>query len=244
MVILRWKKKKWIEKIKNLKKNMEASNANIQIIDYGAGISGSQYKQQKGASSEHVLNRIVGDVCKKASQPYLWSLLLFKIIREIKPQICLELGTCLGISASYQAAALKLNTSGKILTLEGAESLAAIASQNFSTLGLDNVNIVIGCFQDTLKSTLSKLGHIDFVFIDGHHNETATLQYFEQISHSLSKKAILVFDDISWSAEMKRAWNNIIMDKRIKISFDLHKLGICIVDEDIKDAEKFKLFLI
>jgi hypothetical protein len=61
-----------------------------------------------------VVTRTVGEVSKGASKPYFWSLLLFKLIRKFRPSICLELGTCLGISASFQAAALKLNGIGKI----------------------------------------------------------------------------------------------------------------------------------
>ena len=95
-----------------------------------------------------VITKAIGDACK-TSKSHFWSFLLFKLIREFKPSTCLELGTALGISACYQAAALKLNQAGNLTTLEGADSLALIAKQHFQALGLDNVRVVIGRFQDT-----------------------------------------------------------------------------------------------
>src|SRR5215204_1409803 len=44
--------------------------------------------------------------------------LLFRLVREFAPTSCLELGTCIGVSAAFQAAALELNGAGHLLTLE------------------------------------------------------------------------------------------------------------------------------
>jgi predicted O-methyltransferase YrrM len=140
----------------------------------------------------------------------------------------LELGTALGISTAYQAAALALNRQGRILTLEGAGSLASLARENFGRLGLENIEIVVGPFQDTLQDVLDQNGAIDYVFIDGHHDERATLAYFRQICPHLTEGAILVFDDISWSAGMRRAWNTINRDRCLKACVDLIRVGICI----------------
>lgn len=139
----------------------------------------------------------------------------------------------MGISASFQAAALKLNGMGKIVTLEGAESLAVLAKEHFHVLGLDNVSVVAGRFQDTLKDILDTCVSVNYAFIDGHHDENATLAYFKQIIPFLSGRALLIFDDISWSAGMKRAWNTIKADERIKISVDLKQVGVCIIDNEI-----------
>ena len=151
------------------------------------------------------------------------------------------MGTCLGISASYQATALKLNRSGKIITLEGAESLASLATQNFQMLNLDNVNVVVGPFHNTLDKVLDKYKPIDYMFIDGHHDEKATLDYFEQVYPFLSEKAMLLFDDISWSNGMKRAWAALEVDQRINLSVDLSTIGVCIIDNSIKQKRSFKI---
>jgi protein-L-isoaspartate O-methyltransferase len=172
--------KVWIDKIEFLREELNSSATEISIVDFGAG------KPKLGLTNEdmyrgRVVYRSIGEVCRGASKPYFWSLLLFKLIRKFKPSFCLELGTCLGISTSFQAAALNLNGMGEIVTLEGADSLASLAEGHFAALGLDNVSVVIGRFQDTLNDVLNVNRSVDFVFVDGHHDEKATIQYFEQL---------------------------------------------------------------
>ncbi|MBI4005366.1 MAG: class I SAM-dependent methyltransferase [Gammaproteobacteria bacterium] len=219
----------WIEKIELLRKNLESSNTEILVEDYGAG---SQYLDlaSKEMNRNKIVTRTVGEICRNASKTGFWSFLLFKLIRKFGVSACLELGTCLGISTSYIAAALKLSGAGKITTLEGAESLASLASENFHKLDLDNVKIIVGRFQDTLNKVLNENGDMDFVFIDGHHDEKATLAYFEQVIPFLAERALLVLDDITWSEGMNRAWKTITEDKRIKISVDLRDIGICVLN--------------
>ena len=74
-----------------------------------------------------------------------------------------------------------------------------------------------------------KIKPIDYAFIDGHHDEKATISYFEKVMPHLSKNAILVFDDISWSDGMRRAWKHIEKNKLIKISLNLGVVGVCVV---------------
>ncbi len=220
--------KEWIEKIELLRINLESSNSEILIEDYGAG---SQYLDHtsKEMYQNKIAPRTVGEICRNASKSCFWSFLLFRLIRKFRFSACLELGTCLGISTSYIAAALKLNQAGKIVTLEGAESLSSLARQNFQTLGLDNVKLVTGRFQDTLGKVLNDCGTIDFVFIDGHHDEKATLAYVERIMPSLTEGALFVLDDITWSEGMERAWKAIVADERVKLSVKLQRIGICII---------------
>ena len=232
--------KKWIDKIESLREELNSSTTKISIVDYGAGeasLSLTNEEKDRG----RVVTRTIGEFSGGASKPYFWSLLLFKLIRKFRPSFCLELGTCLGISASYQAAALKVNGMGKIVTLEGAESLASLAERHFQSLSLDNVKVVIGRFQDTLDEVLNEYKSIDYAFIDGHHDEKATLAYFEQIIPFLSEGAILVFDDISWSDGMKRAWKTIIADKRVKISVNLRQIGFCIIDSRIESRKNIAI---
>lgn len=232
--------KAWIERIESLRARLGSSTTEMSVTDYGAGsrdISLTPEEMSRG----RVISRTIGEVARKTSKPYPWSLLLFKLVRKFGPSVCLELGTSLGISASYQAAALKLNHEGEIVTLEGAESSAVVAEDNFRGLDIDNVTTVVGRFQDTLDSVLDKYGPIDFAFIDGHHDEQATLAYFDQIYPSLSERAILIFDDISWSAGMKRAWADIESDMRIKLTVGLHQLGICFLDSGVGQKQSLDL---
>jgi predicted O-methyltransferase YrrM len=230
----------WIDKIEELRRELNSSKDEVTLMDYGAVLPDTSSDGSKLHESKEII-KLIGDVSRTASKPYMWSFLLLKFIREFKPVVCLEMGTCLGISASYQAAALKLNGQGKIITLEGAESLAGLAEKNFQRLGLDNVSVVVGRFQNTLEDVLKDHGPIDYIFIDGHHQEEATLVYFRQALPFLSERSILVFDDISWSEGMKRAWSVIKNHERIKVCVDLVYVGICIVDPSVEQRTSWKI---
>ena len=82
---------------------------------------------------------------------------------------------------------------------------------------------------------------IDYAFIDGHHDEKATISYFEKFIPHLSKNSIIVFDDISWSDGMRHAWENIEKNKVVKISLDLGVIGICVLDENIDEKYSFRI---
>ena len=97
----------------------------------------------------------------------------------------------------------------------------------------------IGNFRDVLQEVLEDLAPLDFVFLDGDHEESATLSYFERIVPFLSESALIVFDDISWSQGMARAWKVIAGDQRVKISVDLSKLGACVVTNHLKRKQSF-----
>lgn len=71
---------------------------------------------------------------------------------------------------------------------------------------------------------------IHYAFIDGHHDEHATLAYMNLILPFLAKPALLVFDDINWTAGMVRAWQAIRRDPRVTVTVQLLKLGIGVVD--------------
>lgn len=152
----------------------------------------------------------------------------------------MELGTCLGISGAYQISALKLNGSGRFTTIEGSEELAKIADSSFKKINYQDYNVHVGRFVDVLQNILSKDTSIDFVFIDGHHDKVATREYYEFIYPFLSKNSIIIFDDINWSIGMKEVWKSIYKDgEGIKISVDLYKWGICFIDKDRTESERY-----
>jgi hypothetical protein len=174
--------------------------------------------------------RSVGSICRSSSERFLCSVLIYKLIRTFRPAKCLELGTCLGISAAYQAAALTLNGGGQIVTLEGAESLAGLSAQHFKKLGLENVRVVVGRFQDTLDQILNESGSFDFAFIDWHHTKTATLNYFKTMLHLSRKMGLYSSMILSWSRGMRQAWRRIKSDSRVKMAVNLWQIGVCIID--------------
>jgi predicted O-methyltransferase YrrM len=222
----------WIDRIEALRRSVEKSEIPVAMIDFGAGAPALDLTES-AMNQGRVVTKTAGEFCRSASKPASWCLLLFKLVRHLKPAVCVELGTCLGISAAYLGAAQKLNQAGRVVTLEGAPALASLAKQHVLSLGLDNISVVVGRFQDTLADVVRSHRPLDFVFIDGHHEEKATLHYFEQVYPALSTRAVVVFDDIAWSDGMQKAWRSIEEDPRIQLSVDLSRVGVAVIDRAI-----------
>ena len=145
-----------------------------------------------------------------------WTDFLFQLTRVVRPHAVLELGTNIGMSGSYLAAALRTNGAGHLWTIEGIPDLAKAAQQTFQSAELDPwATSVVGWFKDALSTTLSN-GPFQLVFIDGHHNGDATIDYYRQIKPHLGDNSFLVFDDINWSRGMQQGWQTITEDKDIR----------------------------
>jgi predicted O-methyltransferase YrrM len=215
-----------LQAIEILRTKLNASNAPLKRIDYGSGVSG---KKTASANGGQVVYTTVGRLCRNSSKSAKWARLLYQLVREYKPVNCLEMGTCLGISAAYQAVALRENGFGMLYTLEGAPESAALAGQNLEELELDRfVSVLKGPFRDTLPQALKAMPSLDYAFIDGHHEGGATLSYFEIILPHLSPEALLVFDDIDRSPDMQQAWKQIVRRPYIAANFELGPMGICL----------------
>lgn len=196
----------------------------VESVDYGAGNPKSnRTKEQMREGFRSTIS--VSQLCR-ISKSRFWALLIFKLIRKLKPVSCLELGTCLGISAAYQAAALTLNKKGRLLTLEGSPESCRIAKETMEEIELKNVEVVCGPFDETYLSALTSLQPVDFLFNDGHHDHDAVLKYFEEALPYLADDAIILFDDISWSQGMQKAWREIEDDTRVAVTVDLGAMGI------------------
>jgi len=162
------------------------------------------------------------------SKSELASLLLFRLVREFRPARCLELGTNVGVSAAYQAAALALNGGGELHTVEMSPPLAELSRVHLASVGLA-AEVHTGRFADVLPALLARTAPLDYVFIDGHHDGPATVGYFAQIHPSLRPGALVVFDDIAWSSGMAEAWATIQADPRVRVAVGLGTMGACIV---------------
>jgi predicted O-methyltransferase YrrM len=210
----------WIDRIEGLRGKLEGSSERME----------HRFSEWTGddAHGETLLVNTVAEVTHRKSQPPMSGFMLFKLVRAFRPGNCLELGTGVGISAAFQGAALALNGDGRLVTLEALASRVALAREVLADLGLASVEVRGGRFQALLGDVLDELGVVDFAFVDGHHDEAATIRYFERILPFLAKDGVLVFDDIRWSDGMRRAWSAISTDRRLKLAVDLGRAGVCL----------------
>jgi predicted O-methyltransferase YrrM len=170
----------------------------------------------------------VGKVTKRASVPPAQAALLFHLARSFNTSRCLEMGTCVGISGAYLAAALQTNGGGALRSLEGHRDRAEIARQTWSQLGFSDAEVVVGRFEQTLDDVLAG-EPFDLVFIDGNHDHDATVAYAASFRAASRPGAVMVLDDIAWSDGMKQAWVEIRAGLVESVTADLGRLGLVVL---------------
>ncbi|WP_431217719.1 class I SAM-dependent methyltransferase [Puia sp. P3] len=124
--------------------------------------------------------------------------------------------------------------------MEGSGQVAEVARKNLAGLGLD-VEVLEGNFDGVLPGLLKRIGPVDLAFVDGNHRREPTLAYFEQLMGNMGEKAIIIFDDIHWSAEMEEAWGIITRDPRVYLTVDLFFIGIVFLREEFRVKQNFTI---
>ena len=190
-----------------------SSTASLSVMDFGAG-------SYTGAGNL----RRVADIARTAAKPPHLAQLLFRLVNHFRPATILEMGTSLGLTTAYLAAADSRN---QVVTFEGCPNVAGVARESFAALQLENIRIVEGNIDDTLAPALAALAApIDFAFFDGNHRYEPTLRYFEQCLPHRTDTSVFVFDDIHWSADMERAWETIKAHPEVMLTVDLFYFGL------------------
>ncbi len=215
------------DEIEAVRGYMLKDKRSIPIKDMGAGSQVENSKERSIASlAKHSANRPF--VCQ----------MLFKIVNLYKPKTMLELGTSLGISTQYQAAA---SLHAQVVTIEGCPNTAHLAAGNFKLMESKNISLLEGSFDDMLPLAFKELGQLDYVFVDGNHRKKPTLKYFEQCLEHAHEKSIFVFDDIHWSKGMETAWTAIQQHPKVTLTIDLFFFGVVFFRKEHQVKEHFSL---
>jgi predicted O-methyltransferase YrrM len=75
--------------------------------------------------------------------------------------------------------------------------------------------------------------HPFMIFIDGDHRFDPVMRYFNLILKYKRHDTVLIIDDIRWSAEMERAWQEIKMNPAVVITVDLFQMGLVFFREGV-----------
>lgn len=193
----------WVERIESVRAALEGSSHHLRVADR---------------------RLTVAEFSRRASKSAVWGLLLLRLVRALRPERCIELGTGVGLSGAYIAAGLELARAGRLTTIDGNAECVAIAKRVFAHLDLTSrTRVVHGRFTQVLDAVPGRPPVADFAFVDGHHLEGPTLRYVERLARS---QGIIVIDDIRWSPGMRRAWLALMDDRRVALAADLGGVGL------------------
>ncbi len=202
------------------------SNKNvIEVWDRGAGSRQIDKKY-----------RPVKKIASSSLKPKKYGQLLYRIIAYFNPTNVIEMGTSLGITTCYIAAAVN---DKPVITMEGAPTIAAIARQQFEELGIKNIQIVEGDFDKTLTTVLESIDKVGMAYVDGNHKYVPTIQYFHDLLGKSNEDTVFIFDDIHWSAEMEKAWEQIKEHPSVTLTIDLFYIGLVFFRKENKEKEHF-----
>lgn len=213
--------------VEQYRKYLLKDKTEVEVEDLGAGSVLSKSN-----------TRTVAEICRNTSKSKKLGQLLFRCSEYFKPKTIVELGTSLGVSTAYLAAG---NPAGKVITCEGSKSVADITMNNFQHMGLSNVEMRLGNFDDTLPQLLKEYDQLDMVFIDGNHREEPTVRYFEWFLPSMHEGSVMIFDDIHWSDGMETAWEKIKQHEQVTTTIDLFFIGLVFFSKDFKAKQHFTI---
>ncbi|MCB0640376.1 MAG: class I SAM-dependent methyltransferase, partial [Phaeodactylibacter sp.] len=213
--------------VETLRQQLLRNFQTIEITDLGAGSRVNQSNERQ-----------IRDLARYSVSRPVFCRWLFRMVQLYQPTTILELGTSLGISTLYLSAAAR---QAKLITLEGAPSIFALAQQHFAQFDYGQIDARLGPFEEQLPSALLDLDRLDFAYIDGNHTYEATLHYFEQCLDHSHDRTLLVFDDIHWSVEMEKAWAEIRRHPKVRLSIDLYQAGVVSFNPDFLEKQEFLL---
>jgi len=190
------------------RKELENDRSQLEIEDAGTGTNRAT---------------TIARIARTALKPARQAQILFRICARYNYRNVLELGTSLGLTTLYLAAADKQI---HCVSVEACPRLASFARQQAKRFNYPNIHIQNVNLDSRLNAVLTETGTQDLIFIDANHRYEAVVKYFNECINFIHPNSIIVIDDPYWSEGMTRAWNEIKQDRRVHASIDLYYMGI------------------
>jgi predicted O-methyltransferase YrrM len=137
-----------------------------------------------------------------------------------EPGRILEMGTALGLSSLALKMAMPAT---EVNSWEGSQILAEEAKRLWEKYRSD-ILLEVGSFDQIAKEPRGQK-NFDLVFVDGDHKGEQMVKW---VSHFYAKNpdTVFIIDDIHWSIDMERAWENLTTDDRWNLSADFYYFGL------------------
>jgi predicted O-methyltransferase YrrM len=199
------------KQIDSLIDELSSDVRSIEVADFGAG--SKKLKKQRKISS----------ILRTSSSKGKFAKRFYQFSAYYQPKKILEFGTSLGIGTIHFANG---NPTSEILTIEACPQTATIAQENFKRVGVENVRLLNTTFRQFLSD--HALESYDLLFIDGHHDGKALLEYVDALEPYMKEDSLVILDDIRWSNSMHEAWKQLVEDERFHVTIDFFRMGVIV----------------
>jgi predicted O-methyltransferase YrrM len=156
-----------------------------------------------------------GECADLVSSPVLGCKLVHELVKIFKPMSVVEIGSAFGVGSMYILEAMKQNRRGSFLGIEYEGWRADIANENLGAGWSTQGAVLSGRAEDILPRLLTDGRKFDLAFIDAVHKYENTFGYHRLLEKGATNPAILVYDDINWSEDMRRFWQDLIVEEAI-----------------------------
>jgi predicted O-methyltransferase YrrM len=139
----------------------------------------------------------------------------------------LELGSNVGIGTAFLADVARTRGSGHVYSVEGVPGIAEAAERTIKILGLGEwATIICQDFMETLTAASARQREFSFAFIDGSHTYAPTLQYVNAVEPLMRRGGMIVIDDVSQTAGIRKAWRELAADQRFPTAWSDGRFGV------------------
>ncbi len=176
--------------------------------------------------SHHQNNLSISQLYNKAGHSNSDYECLYRIALHLKSKKILELGSCVGMSGLTLALACK---HGKTLTIEGNNFLSDSCNELFHQFNIKNISCLHSDFGNYLDKSTEN--YFDLVFLDGDHQYDSTINYLSKLFIQTTDSAVIILDDIHWSADMYKAWKETVTHPSVQCSLETERWGFLFKDK-------------
>ncbi|MCV9386043.1 O-methyltransferase [Reichenbachiella ulvae] len=158
--------------------------------------------------------------------------LIYQFISYFKSKNVLELGSSIGLHSAVLARNSYLD---KLVTVDRQEDLIKIAKYNFEQLGIENIEVVHDDVFKYINNAEASAQKFDLIYVDADHSYSALMRYNDILPRILSEgTSVIIYDDINWSPDMRKGWNEISRQFRGGLILETYQFGIMIYDSGLQ----------
>jgi predicted O-methyltransferase YrrM len=154
--------------------------------------------------------------------------LLAEIVRIMRVDTALELGTAYGLSSLFIDTALP--DSGRLVTVERSQPQYDVAGEVFGRSGSGRIEQAGGATSWVLPDLAKNLSAADFLFHDAAHSGEAYVEDFTAAEPMLGPGAVVLYDDIRWTdprlggdAGTYAGWKQLTAHARVRAAAELDR---------------------